>query len=57
MSEPRNIDHIVQGILSDMSLREKAVIANIDEDKVPFWSSICLHIVYREGAHRRYKRT
>jgi len=35
MPEPSNIDQIVQGILSDMSLKEKAAIANLDEDKVP----------------------
>ena len=30
MSEPSNIDQTVQEILSDMSLKEKAAIANID---------------------------
>ena len=35
MPEPSNIDQIVQGILSDMSLKEKVAIANLDEDKIP----------------------
>jgi len=36
MSESNNIDHIVQEILADMPLKEKAIIANLDEDKVPY---------------------
>lgn len=35
MPEPSNIDQIVQEILSDMPLKDKAAIANLDEDKVP----------------------
>ena len=31
-----NTDQIVHGILSDMSLKEKAGVANLDEDKVPY---------------------
>ncbi len=33
---PENIDQIVQDILEDMPLKEKAIIANLDEDKVPY---------------------
>jgi hypothetical protein len=36
MSDPKNIDQIVQDILADMPLKEKAIIANLDEDKVPY---------------------
>jgi hypothetical protein len=35
MTTPANIDQIVQDILADMSLKEKAAIANLDKDKVP----------------------
>ena len=35
MSNSSDIDQIVQEILSDMSLKEKAAIANLDEGKVP----------------------
>ena len=31
-----DIDQIVQDILADMSLKEKAAIANLDEGKVPW---------------------
>jgi len=34
MSESSEIDQIVQDILADMPLKEKAIIANLDEDKV-----------------------
>ncbi len=36
MNTPTDIDQIVQEILADMPLKEKAVIANLDEDKVPY---------------------
>ena len=36
MLDSTNIDQIVQEILADMPLKEKAVIANLDEDKVPY---------------------
>jgi len=36
MSDSTNIDQIVQDILADMPLKEKAIIANLDEDKVPY---------------------
>ena len=36
MSYPSDIDHIVHEILSDMSLKEKAAIANMGEDEVPY---------------------
>ena len=36
MSNPSNIDQIVQDILADMPLKEKAIIANLDKDKVPY---------------------
>ena len=36
MPDSNNIDHIVQEILADMPLKEKAAIANLDEDKVPY---------------------
>jgi hypothetical protein len=36
MSESSKIDQIVRDILADMPLKEKAVIANLDEDKVPY---------------------
>jgi hypothetical protein len=35
MPATNDIDQIVQDILADMSLKEKAAIANLDEDKVP----------------------
>ena len=35
ITNPANIDQIVQDILADMSLKEKAAIANLDKDKVP----------------------
>ena len=35
MSNSSDIDQIVQEIISDISLKEKAAIANLDEDKVP----------------------
>ena len=35
MINPSNIDQIVRDILVDMPLKEKAIIANLDEDKVP----------------------
>ena len=35
MTNPANIDQIVQDILADLSLKEKAAIANLDKDKVP----------------------
>ena len=34
MINPSNIDQIVRDILADMPLKEKAIIANLDEDKV-----------------------
>ncbi len=36
MSNQSKIDQIVQDILADMPLKEKAAIANQDEDKVPY---------------------
>ena len=36
VTNPTNIDQIVQEILADMSLKEKATIANLVEDKVPY---------------------
>jgi hypothetical protein len=36
MTNPSNIDQIVQEILADIPLKEKAIIANLDEDKVPY---------------------
>ena len=33
MPNPTDIDEIVQEILSDMSWKEKAALANLDEDK------------------------
>ncbi|MDB4304015.1 hypothetical protein N9934_04430 [Desulfosarcina sp.] len=36
MSDSKNIDQIVQDILTDMPLKEKAAIANLEEDKVPY---------------------
>ncbi|WP_419662721.1 uncharacterized protein Dvar_31940 [Desulfosarcina variabilis str. Montpellier] len=36
MTSPSKIDQIVQDILADMPLKEKAAIANLDEDKVPY---------------------
>jgi hypothetical protein len=36
MPAPSNIDQIVGDILADMPLKEKAIIANLDEDKVPY---------------------
>jgi hypothetical protein len=35
MPDNSNIDEMVQEILADMSLKEKAAIANLDEDKSP----------------------
>ena len=36
MLDSNNIDQIVQDILADMPLKEKAIIANLNEDKVPY---------------------
>ena len=36
MSDSTNINQIVQDILTDMPLKEKAIIANLEEDKVPY---------------------
>ena len=36
MANPSNIDQIVQDILADMPLKEKAAIANLNEGKVPY---------------------
>lgn len=36
MANSSEIDQIVQDILTDMPLKEKAIIANLDEDKVPY---------------------
>ncbi|MDX2452510.1 hypothetical protein [Desulfosarcina sp.] len=36
MINPSNINQIVQEILADIPLKEKAIIANIEEDKVPY---------------------
>jgi len=36
MANPSNIDPIVQDILADIPLKEKAAIANLDEDKIPY---------------------
>jgi hypothetical protein len=36
MSDASNIDEMVQEILADMSLKEKAAIANVDKDKVSY---------------------
>jgi hypothetical protein len=36
MTDSKNIDQIVQDILADMPLREKAIIANLEENKVPY---------------------
>jgi hypothetical protein len=35
MTKSFDIDQIVQDLLTEMPLKEKAAIANIDEDKVP----------------------
>ena len=35
MTDSKNIDQIVQEFLADMSLTEKAAIANLDQDEVP----------------------
>jgi hypothetical protein len=42
MSDATNIDQIVHDILSDMPLKEKAVIANLDENKVPYLAGSAL---------------
>ena len=36
MTNSTDIDQIFQEILADMPLKEKAIIANLDEDKVPY---------------------
>jgi hypothetical protein len=36
MANPSDIDQIVQEILADIPLKEKAIIANLDRDKVPY---------------------
>jgi hypothetical protein len=36
MTAPKEIDQIVQDILADMPLKEKAAIANLNEDKIPY---------------------
>jgi len=36
MANPSDIDQTVQDILADMSLKEKAAIANLNEDKFPY---------------------
>ena len=36
MTNISNIDQMVQDILADMPLKEKAIIANLDEDKVSY---------------------
>jgi predicted nucleic acid-binding protein len=36
MSDSNKTDQIVQDILADMPLKEKAIIANLDEEDVPF---------------------
>ena len=36
MAAPTEIDLIVQEILADLPLKEKAAIANLDEEKVPY---------------------
>ena len=36
MLDSDNVDQIVQGILADMPLKEKAAFANLEEDKVPY---------------------
>ena len=36
MPDNSNIDEMVQEILADMPLKEKAAIANLDEDKAPY---------------------
>ena len=36
MTSSIDLDHIVQDILKDMPLKEKAIIANLDEEKVPY---------------------
>jgi hypothetical protein len=35
MTKSFDIDQIVQDLLTEMPLKEKAAIANLDEDKVP----------------------
>ncbi len=35
MTDNSNIDEVVQEILAGMSLKEKAAITNLDEDKIP----------------------
>ena len=36
MANPSDIEQIVLYILADMPLKEKAAIANLNEDKVPY---------------------
>ena len=36
MAYPSDIDQIVKDILADMPLKEKAAIANLGEDKIPY---------------------
>ena len=36
MTNSSDIDQIVRDILGDMPLKEKAIIANLDEDRVPY---------------------
>jgi hypothetical protein len=36
MTSSNDIDQLVQEILADMPLKEKAIIANLDEDKGPY---------------------
>jgi hypothetical protein len=36
MPDNSNIDEMFQEILAEMSLKEKAAIANMDEDKIPY---------------------
>ena len=36
MANPSETDQTIQDILADMPLKEKAIIANLNEDKVPY---------------------
>ena len=51
MFDSSNIDQIVQDILADMLLKKKAIIANLDEDKVPYLQyafDVCIRGQLRE---------
>jgi len=55
MPASADIDEMVQDILADIPIKEKAAIANLNEDKVPYTFSMLLMSAFVASLERMTK--